>query len=164
MRRTVHMDVASGAAVTGTVTETSVAGYAFGVAELLPGRTITYRALVRCNSTTGATTLTVRVRFGSNATEASNTAVATGTATDVVNGDFVLVRGEIDVHSTTRMIHTITMATVPAATGVAAPRDYYNLFTSVADTAYYLDVTTQWSAADANSVRSETWAVYEDEV
>lgn len=164
MRRVLQMDAAAGTSITATTAETSVAAYAFGVGALQPGRIIEYEALVRVTAETGATQLTVRVRFGDSATEASNTAIATGTATDVAISSLVLVRGRIHIHSATRMVHTATMATAPAATGAMAPRDYGAIFASVADTAYYLDVTAQWSAADANSVRSECWAVWEDEV
>lgn len=164
MRRVLKFDTAAGTAVASTGTEGSVARYAFGLSELQPGRTIEYRCLVRATATVGTDTLQIRVRFGTSATVTANTAIATGTATDVANNDIVLVTGTIDCQTTTRMVHTVRMNLVPAATGVGTPEDFGVIFTSVADTAYYLDVTADWSTANANSAQSECWAVYVDEV
>lgn len=163
MRRTVKFDTAAGTAVTTSATEGSVARYQFGASELLPGRVIHYECLVRATATVGTDTLTVAVRFGTSATVTANTAIATGTATDVANNDSVLVRGTIHIQTATRYVHCVVMPTVPAATGTMAPRNYFNIFTAVADTAYYLDVTAKWSTTNANSAQSECWAVWEDE-
>lgn len=164
MRRVVKFDVAAGTAVASTGTEGSVARMAFGAGELQPGRIITYECLVRATATVGTDTLQVRVRFGDNSTVTSNTAVAAGTATDVANNNVVLVRGTIHIQTATRFVHAIQMDDPPAGTGTAAPKTFFNAFTAVADTAYYLDVTADWNTANANSAQSECWAVWEDEV
>lgn len=164
MRHVIAMDTAAGTAVTATGTEGSVARYAFGVGELTPGRVIEYECLVRATATVGTDTLQVRVRFGTSSTVTANTAIATGTATDVANNDMVLVTGRIHIQSATRYVFTVRMNLVPAQTGVGTPEDFGVIFTAVADTAYYLDVTADWSTANANSAQSECWAVFGDEV
>lgn len=164
MRRVVKFDAAAGTPVGGTATEGSVARYAFGMGELQPGRVIEYECVVRATATVGADTLRVRVRFGTSGTVTANTAIATGNATDVADNAIVLVRGTIHVQSDTRMIHAVRMDDPPAATGSATPFSHYVAYVSTADTAYYLDVTADWSTANANSAQSECWVVYEDEV
>ena len=111
-----------------------------------------------------ADTLTVRVRFGTSATPTSNTAIATGTATATTANHIVTIRGRIHIQSATRMVHTVLMDNPPAATGTPNPESFYTIFTSVADTAYNLQMTVDWTTGGLSSAQSECWTIWEDEV
>jgi hypothetical protein len=165
MRRVVHFASAIGSAHTNTTTEGSIARYAFGVGELLPGRVIHWSVGARVSNVAPGDTLTMRVRFGTSATVTANTPILTGDAVTVAVDDGVVGSGEIHIQSTTRYVH-LALVDNPHATG--ATRDTTGtctVFTAVADTAYYLDITCDWNAASASDiVAAECWAVWEDEV
>ena len=164
MRRVIKFDTAAGTGTSSTSTETSIATYAFGVGELQPGRIIAYEALVSAPTVTGGgDTLRLRVRFGTSATMTLNTEIAVGAGVAVAAANVAIVRGTIHIQSAIRYVHTAQI-TALAASGVGASLDSGVVFVAVADTVYRLDVTADWSTADANVAQSECWAVYEDEV
>lgn len=163
-RRIKTFATAAGTPVASTGTEGTVARQFFGVGELQPGRVIEYEALIRTTATVSTDTAQIRVRFGTSSTVTSNTAIVTGTATDVANNYMVLVTGRIHIQSDTRYVHTGRMDNPPNSTGNVTPISYGVPYTATADTAYYLDVTVDWSTSSANSAQAECWAVWEDEV
>jgi len=157
--RVVQADSAAGTAHSNTTTEGSIARKLFGAGELQPGQVWMFECAVRATATNSTDTLVIAVRFGSSSTVTSNTACGTTTAVDVANDDIALVRGTLHVHSTTRAVMTITMCDIDAE-GTMAMEQYVEILTIAAGTAYYLDVTADWSVASAsNSVQSEAWAV-----
>jgi hypothetical protein len=164
MRRVVHFATAAGTPVTGSA-EQSIAGYDFGVGELTPGRIVEFRCAVLITGVSPGDTLRMRIRFGTSATASSNTGIMTGDAIAVAVGDSMQAWGEICIQSTTRYVFS-TLADNPHATGSVRDTDSaVVVYTAVADTAYYLDITADWSTLDAaNTVQAESWVIYEDEV
>lgn len=157
--KVVQTDSAAGTAHSNSTTETSIARKIFAADELKPGQVWQFDCAVRATATNGTDTLTLAVRFGSSSTVTSNTACASSAAVDVADNDIAIVRGFLHVHSTTRAVLSITMSDCDAE-GTMAMEQYVEILTIAAGTAYYLDVTADWSAASAsNSVQSEAWAV-----
>lgn len=155
--RIIWMDTAAGTAHSDSTTEASIARKAFAAGELLPGTVIDFECLARATSTNSTDTLTMTVRWGTSSTVTSNTAVATSGAVDAANDDIHIVRGRLHVQTTTRAIITVYLPD-PDAEGVTSVEQYSEILTIAAGTAYYLDVTADWSAASAsNSVQSEAW-------
>lgn len=160
MRSLLVFDTAAGTPVASTGTEGSVARLLLTTPMLAPGALLGFECVVRATATVGADTWQIRVRLGTSSTVTSNTAIATGTATDAVNNDLVTVRGTIHLHSATRAVVVVRMDNPPAATGVPNAETWTVIHTLTADTATYLDVTVDWSTANANSAQSEAWAVW----
>jgi hypothetical protein len=165
MRRVVKFDVAAGTPHTGTTTEGSIARYAFGVSELLPGRVIEARCAARVTGTSAGDTCTVRVRFGTSATVTANTAIMTGDAIATSSGDVFIAQVWFDVQSAVRYVFS-TLVDNPHATGATRDTDSsVVIYTATADVAYYLDITCDWNTSSGtNSIQSESWVVFEDEV
>jgi hypothetical protein len=144
-----------------TTTEGSLAGKDFAAGELLPGKIYGFECGVIVLDNNSTDTLTLAVRFGSSATVTSNTAIATSAAVDSADGDVSYVRGTIHVQSTTRYVFHVTCPD-PDAVMTIADKSTVVEFTAVANTAYYLDVTADWSVAHAdNEVYAASFAVWE---
>ena len=158
MSRLILMDVAAGTPVASTGTETSMARLTLTTTLLRVGTILEWDFLSRSTATVGTDTLQVRVRFGTNATVTSNTAVATSAAVDQVNNDVCICRGRLHLQTSTRWIFTVTMSDPDAEGGPALA--YSEIFVGTAAT-HYLDITADWSTTNANSVQSEAWAVWE---
>ena len=159
--RILVFDSAAGSPVGGTTAEDRVCRAILTRDELESGALIEFEALVRATATVGADTLTVRVRFGTSSTSSLNTAVATGSTTDVATDDRVLVRGRVHIQTDVRGVLTIVMDNPPAGhDGTATPRTWSSIYVLTAATTHYLDVTVEWSTISANSAQSEAWAVW----
>jgi len=157
--RVIQTATAAGTAHSDSTTEASIARKIFAANELKPGQVWQFDCALRATATNSTDTLTVAVRFGSSATVTSNTACATSAAVDVANDDLSIVRGFLHVHSATRAVLTILMSDCDAE-GTMAAEQYVEILTIAADTAYYLDVTADWSVASSgNSVQAEAFAV-----
>jgi len=153
--------VAEGTEHENTTTEGSIAQRLFAAGELLPGKSYEYECAVVVNDSNGADTCTPRVRFGTSATVTSNTAVWTGSAVDVADADVALITGRIHVDSATRYVLTVRGSNTDAV-ATLSPTDTAVVFTAVAQTAYYLDITLDWSAAHAdNEAAAMSWKIWE---
>ena len=159
--RLIDITTGAGTAHTNSTTETSLYKRTFAGAELRAGKVYECVGISRATATNGADTLTMAVRFGTNATTpTSNTAIATSTAVDAVNNDISVVRGKIIVQSATRYVLAVYMCD-PDAEGEAVLA-FHAIFVAVAETAYTLDITADWSAADVgDSVQAEAAYVAE---
>jgi len=145
-----------------TTTEGSIARHLFGAGELLPGKIYGFECGVVVNDNNSTDTLTLALRFGTSATVTSNTAIATSGAVDVADADVGLVKGTLHVQSATRIVFHVQIADPDAIGTITLDNHGPVLFTSAAETAYYLDVTADWSVAHAdNEVAAMSWAVWE---
>ena len=73
-----------------------------------------------------------------------------------------MVRGTMHVQSATRIVFYVDIADPDAAGTITVDNHGPVLFTSVADTAYTLDVTGDWSAPHAdNEAAAMSFAVWE---
>lgn len=149
--RIVHLALAEGAEHENTTTEGSLARYAFPAGALTPGKVYDFECGVVVNDNNSTDTLTLAVRFGSSSTVTSNTAIATSAAVDVADADVAIVRGSIHCQSATRLVFFVEMAEPDAIGTITMKNQGPVLFTSVANTAYYLDVTGDWSVAHADN-------------
>jgi hypothetical protein len=160
--RIVTFATAEGTEHENTTTEGSIARKLFAANELLPGKIYDFECGVIVNDNNSTDTLTLAVRFGSSSTVTSNTAIATSAAVDVADGDVAIVRGSIHVQSATRYVFMVAMAEPDAIGTITMKNQGPVLFTAAANTAYYLDVTADWSVAHAdNEVAAMSWSVTE---
>lgn len=161
--RLVHLATAEGSEHENSITEGSIAKYSFTAGQLIPGKMYGFECGIVCNDNNSTDTLTAAVRFGTNATTVtSNTAIATGAAIDVADADVGCVRGTIHVQSSTRIVFMVQMTDVDAAGTITMDNHGPVLFTSAADTDYYLDITLDWSVAHAdNEAAAMCFAVWE---
>lgn len=158
----VSMASAEGAEHENTTTEGSMARKLFAAGELLPGKMYGFQCGVVVNDNNSTDTLTLAVRFGSSSTVTSNTAIATSAAVDVADGDVAIVEGTIHVQSATRIVFVVKMAEPDAIGTITMKNQGPVLFTSAANTAYYLDITGDWSVAHAdNEAAAMCFAVWE---
>lgn len=161
--RLVQMSLAEGAEHENTTTEGSIARKTFAAGELVPGKVYGFECGVIVNDNNSTDTLTLAVRMGTtSATPASNTAIASSAAVDVADGDVAIVKGTIHVQSATRYVFNVEMSEPDAIATISMKCQGPVLFTAVADTAYYLDVTADWSVAHAdNEVAAMSFVVWE---
>lgn len=160
--RLVSMSLAEGTEHENTTTEGSIARKLFNAGELQPGKIYGFECGIVVNDNNSTDTLTPAVRFGTSSTVTSNTAIATGGAVDVADADVGMVCGTIHVQSATRIVFCVRMANTDAAGTINMVNYGPVLFTSTADTAYYLDVTLDWSVAHAdNEAAAMCFAVWE---
>lgn len=157
------VQVASGAGteLANSTTETSLARKTFAANELSAGKVFRFGAAVRVTDQNSTDTLTPRVRFGSAAAPASNTACAAGAAVDVADNDVGIVDGILEVQSATRAVIYGTISDVDAE-GSKLQASFFEILTLAADTVYYLDITGTWSVAHAdNKAQAEAFHVVE---
>lgn len=160
--RHVHFATAEGTEHENTTTEGSIARKQFTAGELLPGKAYGFECGVIVNDNNSTDTLTLRVRFGTSSTVTSNTAIAASAAVDSEDGDVALVTGTISVQSATRYVFNCQMSEPDAIATISMKCQGPVLFAGVAETAYYLDVTADWSVAHAdNEVAAMSWRVWE---
>lgn len=144
-----------------TVTEGSIAQRLFAAEELKIGKGYQFLCAIVVNDNNSTDTLTPAVRFGSSATVTSNTAIWTGGAVDVVDADVGLITGWFFVESATRIVFCVRGSNTDAV-ATLNPTDTAVVFTSAADTDYYLDITLDWSVAHAdNEAAAMTFKVWE---
>jgi hypothetical protein len=160
--RVTQISTAEGAEHENTTTEGSIARKAFAAGELLPGKVYGFECGVVVNDNNSTDTLTLAVRFGTSSTVTSNTAIATSAAVDVADADVAIVRGTISVQSDSRLVFLVEMAEPDAIATITMKNQGPVLFASAANTAYYLDVTADWSVAHAdNEVAAMSFSVWE---
>jgi len=146
---------ASGTSLTGSAaeavlaTDTLEAG-CFGAA----GATIRFRYIFRVTAETGATTLTVNLRL--TATTLTGTPLLAVPATNVTNGDIVVIDGHITAFGTAgASVNVVGGGTynVPAASGAGAMLPFsIDPVARATNAALLLEVGGVWSASDANAV------------
>ena len=162
--RLTTMNLAVGTEHENTTTEGSIARKTFAAGELQPGKIYGFECSIVVIDSNSTDTLTPAVRFGTSTTVTSNTAIWAGAAVDVADADVGLISGTIHVHSATRAVINVV-----GTNGVDAVASLATISTSVVatlaspdSTAYYLDITLDWSVANAdNEAASQSWAVWE---
>ena len=140
-------------------TEGSIAQHAFGAYELKAGKRYMFGGSVIVNDNNSTDTLLCSVRFGADAADpTANTDCATSAAVDVADSDQCAVFGWISVHSATRAVMTVFL-TEPDAKGTIAAKSHTTVLTIAEGTAYYLDLTLDWSVAHADNeaAASDFW-------
>lgn len=163
MSRLIQMSLAEGTEHENTTTEGSIARRQFAAGELLPGKVYRFSCGIVVNDNNSTDTLIARVRFGTSSTVTSNTEIAVASnAVNVEDADVAWVRGEIHVHSATRIVFLCTVPDIDA-TGTISDKSSLKVFTSAADTAYYFDVTLDWSVAHEDNEAAAA-AFYIEEV
>jgi hypothetical protein len=133
-----------------TTTEGSIARKIFAAGELLAGKVYRFSCPVVVSDNNSTDTLTLAVRWGSSSTVTSNTAVYTSGAVNSEDADVSWIQGEIHVVSATQAVICI-LGSDPDATGTIAPKAGVSVQTIAATTAYYLDITADWSVASEDN-------------
>lgn len=158
---TASVAVAAGTSLTNSTSETVLASFSIPASTLKAGTVLRYRALARVTADAGATTLTARVRLG--ATTLIGTAIAALAATDTASGDHVWFEGVVVARAAPGAAAALVAfgqagigaSGTPAGVLLAlAPANY------ATNGALLLELTGQWSAADANAVQSEAMIVW----
>lgn len=152
---------AAGTALTASTTETVLASYTIPAGTLKAGTLLRvhYQGIV--SATTGATTLTQKLRLGS--TTLTGTAIVSGTATTtaaslIFSGYFDIVSRAAASAASALVAHG--MFSEPTAAGAVTPKQAIMASTNFAtNAALLLELTGQWSASDANSCRADVFAV-----
>jgi hypothetical protein len=159
--RIVEMIEGAGTAHTNSTDEASLARKAFAADELSKGKIYKFFGAFRATATNSTDTLTPRIRFGTSGTVTSNTEIGVGSAVDVANDDTFIVDGYLHVQSATRAVFHGLISDCDAD-GSKLLNSFYQVFTIAAGTAYNLDITADWSVANAgNSVQAEAFGVIE---
>jgi hypothetical protein len=151
--------VAAGTALTNSTTETVLGSTTLPANLLTSGTVIRFTALARVTANASTTTLTTRVRLG--ATTLTGTAIYATSAIDTASGDYCLIRGEIvarDVPGATANLIALGEVAVPGTLSMVPWK--MNAATFATNGNLLLEVTGQWSAADANSVQLESLTVF----
>lgn len=144
-----------------TTTEGSIATHAFAAGSLTPGKVYMFDGLCVVNDNNSSDGLVLAVRFGSSATVTSNTAVISSASVDVADGDLARVHGFIHCQSAGRIVITASIQGADA-NGTTAVYAGGSVETIVQTTAYRLDFTADWSAANAdNECAAACWTVIE---
>lgn len=145
------IETGAGTEVENTTTEGSLWKRTFAADSLKVGTVHSFRGAVVVADNNSTDTVTLRVRFGTNATlPASNTACGTSSAIDAVDSDFATIDGVIEVQSATRAVCYGRIA-APDAANVEAAYPFHTVLTIAAGTAYYLDLSATWSVAHADN-------------
>ena len=152
--------IASGTPLTNSNVETVLTSVAIPASRLVRGSRvrISYKAKVTANN--GATTLTTRLRMG--ATTLTGTILATTAAVDtnvgnIICGEFMLTSRNIPSAATA--IEGWGFHQEPAAPGGSMITDSLDATNFATNGILLIELTGQWSAADANSVQAEDFHV-----
>lgn len=152
---------AAGTALTGSASEAVLAS------ATLPASTIKLGTIVRAkyqgiiSATTGATTLTIKFRFGT--TTLTGTAIISGTATTTAAN--LIFAGEIEIvgraapGAAAACVATATFHEPTAAGAVTVKRAIMASTNFATNGALLLEATGQWNASDANSCRVDIFDV-----
>lgn len=151
---------ATGTPLTNSVAETVLTAVAVPAGKLSRGSRvrISYKARVTANN--GATTLTVRLRMGP--TTLTGTVLATTAAVDtnvgnIVCGEFMFTARAASSAATP--VEGWGFHCEPAAPGGAFITDSFDVANFITNGVLFIELTGQWSAADANSVQAEDFHV-----
>lgn len=152
--------VAAGTAHTGSTDEAVLASYTIPANTIKQGTAIRLRYQGIVTAETGATTLTVRVRLG--ATTLTGTALVTTSAVDadvsyIFTGEVIVV-GRAAPAASAAVVST-AMYNDPGAAGAAMKAAFVASTNLATNAALLLELTADWSAADANSCRADIFLV-----
>jgi uncharacterized lipoprotein YmbA len=158
MYRLIARDLAAGTALTNTTTETALASHTLAAYHFQAGHVYSLRASVRATATNATDTLRVRVRLG----EASptGTVLADSGAVDVADNDVVVVDLRLTCRSTgtAGVVAVAGSISAPGAEGTATMRVAFEIDSLDTTAAQLLEVTGEWSVANAgNSCQSESY-------
>lgn len=150
--------LASGASMTNSNAETVLASHTIKAGRLRKGDRVKIDFMARVTADAGATTLTGRLRVG--AATLVGTAIITTAAVDTASGDFMRGTLDLTVRDNPAAAAIITGHGEygdPGAAGAAAKaKEAVLVPTAFATNADLLvELTGQWSAADANAVQAE---------
>jgi hypothetical protein len=148
--RIVQIATGEGAEHENTLVEGSFYRKVFAANELQPGKVYPFSCPVIVNDTNSTDTLTIAVRFGTSAVPASNTLCGAGSAINVEDADVGVAFGWVEVHSTTRAV-VYGGISGPDTNGTVALLGFAAVVTIAPNTAYNLDVTGDWSVANADN-------------
>lgn len=151
---------AAGTSLTGSTSETVLASASIAANSIKAGTRVRIRAFLRCTAETGATTLTTRIRIGD--TTLTGTAVYTSAATDnpAVGANQIIeftFTGRAAPAAAASCVGNGIASVLAAAGAVAAVN--FNAANFATNGALLVELTGQWSAADANAVQAETFEV-----
>jgi uncharacterized protein YuzE len=151
---------AAGTAHTGSTDEAVLASTTLPASTIKAGTVVKVRGLAKVTEDTGATTLTLRLRFGT--TTLTGTALITSTATNTADNnvfpfEFTLC-GRAAPGAAAAVVGFGSFAE-PAAPGGAMLGAELAATNFATNGALLLELTADWSAADANSVQAEIWVV-----
>lgn len=157
----VYSNTAAGSALTNSTSETVLGSATLPASSLVAGAVLRFQALVKVTANNSTTTLTVRVRLGG--TTLTGTALVASTATDTAANNILLVQGELVARAAPAASAAIVGSgwfSEPAAAGGAAKSWSLDAANFATNAALLLEVTGQWSAADANSCQLEHLTVH----
>lgn len=155
----IHRLEAAGAGHTNATADTALPSgtFTFPANFFQNGKRIDFIAVVRSPTTTGATTLVLKAKFG-------GTAFVTTTAVDQADGDVAVIKGSILVRDADGSGTAVCEAVAGEsdATGTITGKMFAAVIASLDFTAAIaLAITATWSAADANSCQLERFEIVE---
>lgn len=152
----VSSNTAAGSSLTNNTTETVLGSYVIPASAWVSGGVLRFRAKVKVTANNSTTTLTVRVRLG--ATTLTGTVLWASTATDTAANDIAIVEGELIARATpgaSVAVEGCGLYADLAAAGAAVKTWTLDATNFATNGALRLEVTGQWSAADANACQLE---------
>lgn len=153
-------NTAAGTALTNSTTETVLDSYSIPASRLVQGSVLRFRAKVKVTANASTTTLTVRARLGG--TTLTGTVLVATAATDTAANDIVYIEGELIARAApgaSAAIEGCGIFCEPAAAGGALKTWSLDATNFATNAILLLEVTGEWSAADANSCQLEHLAV-----
>ncbi len=155
----VDVDTAAGTSHTNSTDEAVLTSYVIPAATLKAGSTVHVRWGARVTVNNSTTTLTGRLRLG--ATTLTGTALVTTSAVDVdvdhwFTGEFVFTASAAPGSAVA--ITGVGFSSL-GAVGAACSQQFLTPTNFATSGALRLELTGDWSAADANAVQSEFWHV-----
>jgi hypothetical protein len=160
--RIVDLTTAAGTAHSNSTTEASLASHSFSAGSLTPGKVYLIRGGARATATNGSDTATMRIRWGTSDTVASNTEVGVGAAVDVADNDVSTFTADLICQTATRAVLTGVLFDCDATNTADAGQHFASILTIDQATAYRFDFTCDWSAASSsNSIQAEGFVVVE---
>lgn len=151
---------AAGTSHTGSTDEAVLASYVIPANTIKAGTFVRCRFLARVTADNGATTLTGRLRLGTTTLTGTELIVSSAVDTSsghIFEGEFVLI-GRAAPGASAAIVGCGSFAQ-PAAAGGARITANLNSTNFATNGALLLELTADWSAADANAVQAEIFVV-----
>lgn len=151
---------AAGTSHTGSTDEAVLASYVIPANTIKAGTLVRCRFLARVTADNGATTLTGRLRLGTTTLTGTELIVSSAVDTSsghIFEGEFVLI-GRAAPGAAAAIVGCGSFAQ-PAAAGGARITANLNTTNFATNGALRLELTADWSAADANAVQAEIFVV-----
>lgn len=158
-----YSQTAAGTALTNSTTETVLGSYSIPASTIKLGTVMRVRYQVIASTTTGATTLIVRLRLGP--TTLTGTALITHSTVDAADSNIVTGYAELIARAApgaTAACVAVTQYSQLAAAGGAVLGGFMASTNFATNGILLLEVTGIWSAADANSCRCDILDVWID--